>query len=133
MIVVDAGVWVRSLVDADESGDACRVAMTADPDWAAPSHAALEVLRTIRRYETAGLIKSTFAEACAESVGAAEVRYVGPEPWMLHATWQIRHNVSIYDAPYVVLARRFDAVLTTLDQRLSRAAMSLGVSVAVPQ
>jgi hypothetical protein len=38
MIVVDAGVWVRALVDGGSAGDAARGVLTDDPDWAAPAH-----------------------------------------------------------------------------------------------
>ncbi len=35
--------------------------------------------------------------------------------------WQLRDNVSLYDAWYVVLAELLDAPLVTLDLRLARA------------
>jgi predicted nucleic acid-binding protein len=49
------------------------------------------------------------------------VRYAPPE-WLLAAIWARRHNVSPYDAGYLVLAEMHDASLVTLDERLARAA-----------
>ncbi|MFT3970181.1 MAG: type II toxin-antitoxin system VapC family toxin [Micropruina sp.] len=132
MIIVDAGVWVRALVDSSAIGDACRVVLCADPDWVAPSHAAIETLRTLRRYEAAGLLTRSQADAHAEAVTAAEVRYIGAEPWVLTEVWRLRHTISPDDAPYVAVPLALDVPLATLDERLARAAGALGASVVVP-
>jgi predicted nucleic acid-binding protein len=132
VIVVDAGVWVRALIDDGPAGESSRQVLTDDPEWAAPAHTPVEVLRTIRRYEQAGLIETEHAEIHAAAVGHAEVFYVGPEPWLLAAVWGHRHNISPYDAPYVAIAQRHNVTLVTLDQRLARAAISTGADVHVP-
>lgn len=132
MIVIDAGVWVRALVDDGTAGDACRQVLTGDLDWIAPSHAPIETLRTIRRYEAIGLINTEQADTHARSVVDAEVRYVGPQRWLLIAVWHQRHNISPYDAPYVALALDYDVPLVTLDERLGRAARALGARVLIP-
>ncbi|RIQ19578.1 type II toxin-antitoxin system VapC family toxin [Jiangella rhizosphaerae] len=132
MIVVDAGVWVRALIDSSIAGDACRQTLTDDPEWAAPAHAPIEVLRTIRRYESAGLITTEQADAFAVAVRNAEVRSTGPEAWLLAMIWDRRHNVSPYDAPYVALAQHYGVALVTLDERLGRAAAAAGIDVVVP-
>lgn len=132
MIVVDAGVWVRALVDAGAAGEACRVLLSADPDWVAPFHAAIETLRTLRRYEADGLLTRPQADAHAEAVVAAEVRYVGAEPWLLAEVWRHRHTISPYDTPYVALSLALDVPLATLDERLARAAEAIGARVVVP-
>lgn len=62
----------------------------------------------------------------------AEVRYTGPEGWLLAAVWNYRHNISPYDAPYVALAQHYGVPLVTLDARLARAASATGVDVLVP-
>jgi predicted nucleic acid-binding protein len=73
VIVVDAGVWVRSLVDDGPQGEASRRVLASDPDWLAPSHAPIEVLRTIRRYESAGLLTAVDGDAFAAEVSDAAV------------------------------------------------------------
>ena len=133
MIVVDAGAWVRALIDKGPNGDASRQVLNDDSEWVAPTHAPIEALRTIRRYERAGLITTDWASAVAAEVGEAEVRYVGPERWLLSAVWESRHNISPYDAPYVALAQHYDIPLVTLDERLARAARALGADILVPE
>lgn len=103
-----------------------------DPDWAAPAHTPLEVLRTLLRYERAGTLASEAADAFAQEVTAAQMRYALPDEDLLGYAWGHRHNLSPYDAPYVALARRYDALLVTNDARLARAAQALGVAATVP-
>lgn len=133
MIVVDASVWVRALVDDGTAGDAARRVLTDDPDWAAPAHMPVEVLRTLRRYEAAGVLTTEQAGVFAAEVGEATVRYAALESRLLAAVWARRHNVSPYDAGYLALADMYDVPLVTLDERLARAAGQAGISATVPK
>ncbi len=132
MIVVDAATWVRALVDSGPEGAAARTALSNDLDWAAPVHMPIEVLRTLRKYEFARLLSRDHAHTFAEQVWAAEIRYAQPEPWLLAAVWQFRHNISPYDAAYVALAMDFDTTLVTSDARLAKAAQEIGARAVVP-
>jgi predicted nucleic acid-binding protein len=133
MIVVDASAWVRALVDDGANGDAARRALTDDPDWVAPAHMPVEVLRTLRRYEAGGILTAAQADVFATEVGEATVRYAVPESWLLAAIWARRHNVSPYDAGYLALADLYDVSLVTLDERLAKAAGQAGVGAIVPK
>lgn len=44
-----------------------------------------------------------------------------PLPPLLGRMWELRHNITAYDAAYVALAERLDAVLITCDARLATA------------
>lgn len=113
-------------------GDAARTVLTADPQWLAPPHAPLEVLRTLRRYEANGTLPKSAADFLAAEVINAEVLYAPIDPTLLNYVWAQRHNVSSYDAPYVALAERMKVSLVTHDVRLARVAEALGVAVIVP-
>lgn len=130
--MVDAGVWVRSLVDDGSMGDAARRVLAGDLDWTAPAHAPIEALRTVRRYETAGLLTTAQAQSAAAEIFDAEIDYVGPERWLLASVWRRRTNISAYDAPYVSIALHRGIPLVTLDQRLAGAALGAAVRVIVP-
>lgn len=132
MIIVDAAAWVRALIDDGPEGQAARSAMGCDLDWAAPAHMPIDVLRTLRKYEFAELLTGDQVQVLAEQVWGAEFRYAQPEPWLLAAVWQFRHNVSPYDAAYVALAMDFDATLITFDARLAKAAKNIGARAVVP-
>ncbi len=132
MITVDASAWVRALVDQAEHGAAARSILAANPRWFAPAHTPLEALRTLRRYEAAEVLDGETTEQLTREIIHASVRYFGPDRWILRASWLLRHNVSSYDAPYVVIAQAFDIPLVTFDTRLAVAADKLGVQVIFP-
>lgn len=132
MIVLDASSWVLALVDAGATGEAAREVLRADPDWTAPAHTSIEVLRTLRRYEQREVLAPAAAEGLAAEVIAAEVRPTLPDAALLGYVWQHRHNLSPYDAPYVALSVRHRTSLVTNDSRLGRAAADLDVTVVVP-
>ena len=132
MIVVDASVWATALADSGPTGDASRDALTLDPDWLMPAHAPTEVLRTLRRFEMAGKLTAAQADRAVAEVSLASLRYAGPDEPMLTSMWRLRHNVRLYDAPYVVLAAMHGCPLVTLDQRLAAAARAAGVQVITP-
>ena len=133
MIVVDASAWATALADPAELGARSRAYLGEDAQWTAPSHMPTEVLRTLRRMEQAGRLTTTEATALVGDVLRREVRYIKPEPWLLESQWQLRHNLSAYDAAYVALGRRRGLPLITLDLRLAKAATALGVEVQLVQ
>jgi predicted nucleic acid-binding protein len=57
------------------------------------------------------------------------VRY--PHDVLIDRIWQLRHNVTAYDACYIALAEALDAPLLTSDRRLS-AASGIRADVIVP-
>ncbi len=56
-----------------------------------------------------------------------------PHEPVLQRVWQLRANLTVYDAAYVALAETLDATLVTCDSRLGRAAAtSIMVEVVPP-
>ena len=131
MIVVDASAWATSLVRIDGVGDEAR-RLLSDDHWVAPSHTGIEVLRTLRKWETAGVLERDAASRLAAEVISTSVRYQAPRPELLASIWTARENLSLYDAPYVHLAGELAATLVTMDRRLARAARDMQVAAAVP-
>ena len=129
MIVVDASAWASALAGTDELAIGCRALLRADDRWMAPCHMATEMLRTLRKLEYAGLLRPADASTMVNSVSEAKITYVSPEPSLLAEQWNLRHNVSAYDAAYVALSLRYGLPLVTLDLRLVRAAQSSGADV----
>jgi len=129
VIVIDANAWIYSLVDDGPTGEECRGFLATDPAWIAPAHMPTEALRTLRRLEVHGAIAPAAAADIAEEIATIEVTYLGPDSPTLLAQWQLRHNLSAYDAPYVIVAQRLRAPMVTLDGRLARAATALGVEL----
>ena len=87
----------------------------------APHLLDLEIAHAVRREVLRGLITAdegglAFARLAELSV----TRY--PHTQFLERIWQLRNNVTAYDAAYVALSEVLDAPLITRDRRLGNAA-----------
>ena len=70
---------------------------------------------------TRGLLSAGDARVAAVRASRLRARRYPFEPF-LHRVWELRENVTTYDAWYVSLAEALAAVLVTANDRLSRAA-----------
>jgi predicted nucleic acid-binding protein len=92
----------------------------------APEVVDLEVLHVMARLERAGVVSTAHASqavSAALSLPIRRVRHAGLVP----RAFALRHNVSTYDAAYVALAEALDASILTVDGRLARAPIGVGV------
>ena len=115
MIVVDASAAVLGLLN---DGDARRY--LADEPFACPHLADSEIVHALR-----GTVRSRdLAAADAEKalatwarLGMERVPIVG----LLERIWELRENLTAYDATYVAVAEALGVPLVTADARLARA------------
>ena len=79
-----------------------------------------EVTDTVRRQVAANRLSAEEGWAAV-----AVLRRLGmsrhPTFPLLHRVWQLRDNLSAYDASYVALAEALDCALVTADARIARA------------
>ena len=120
MIAVDASVTALALLDEGRAGDRCRAALHADSQWLVPEHWLVEVLSVIRGSLLGGKVGSGHA---ADAVAAAAALEPVVIPTRLLATriWDLRGNLTTYDAAYVAVAEQWRCTLVTSDARLTRA------------
>ncbi|HWC27659.1 MAG TPA: type II toxin-antitoxin system VapC family toxin [Solirubrobacteraceae bacterium] len=118
-LVCDASALVALLLDAGPDGRWAAQTL-AGADLAAPSLVAFESSNIIRRHELAGDISSDQA-----AQAHADLLDLAIEPWpyelLARRTWELRRNLSVYDASYVALAELIDSTLVTLDARIAGA------------
>lgn len=119
MIVVDAGVIVTALADDGEDGDRVR-ALLRDQRLAAPHLLDLEVVSAWRRLAAAGAVDDRRARLALEDLRTLRLERVAHRP-LLPRCWELRGNLTVYDAAYVALAELLDATLLTADARLAGA------------
>jgi predicted nucleic acid-binding protein len=86
----------------------------------APHLLDLEVGQVLRRLVREGVISAPRADHAIEDLLDLRItRY--PHFLLLPRIWQLRHNLSAYDAAYVALAEKLGARLITRDRRLASA------------
>lgn len=76
-----------------------------------------QVLRRLLREQKLSLVRAT--QILSDLMDLRMIRY--PHSLLLPRIWQLRHNLSAYDAAYIALAETLGAPLITRDGRLSSA------------
>jgi predicted nucleic acid-binding protein len=120
LIVVDASVVANALGDDTADGDAARQALRSDDDIAAPDLVDVETVSVLRKRWLAGdLTARRFRTAITDLGDLAIARH--PTLAMMPRAYELRGNVTPYDAAYVALAEVLDCALLTSDSRLASA------------
>lgn len=120
MIVLDASVLVNALADDETGGDAARRLLADNSTVALPDLADVETAAVLRRRWLAGSITVERYEAAVEDLGDLPFTRYPMRP-LLRRTFELRDNVSTYDAVYVALAEVLRCPLGTADGRLAAA------------
>ena len=119
MIVVDASVVVEVLLRRPAAA-AIESRWKADRNLQSVQLLDLEVLSALRRLVRAGEIDDARASTAAGDFSTLRVKRWSHVP-LRHRIWELRHNITAYDAAYIALAERFACPLITCDGRLARA------------
>ena len=120
MIVVDASVLANVIGEDESAGRSSRARLDAAGEVSAPDLIDVETVSVLRRRWLAGkLSDSRFQDAVVDLRALPITRYpVGP--FMVRA-FELRANVTAYDACYVALAETMRCPLLTADARLASA------------
>jgi predicted nucleic acid-binding protein len=103
--------------------------LLADPDLHIPHLASIETASVIRGWVRGGRLDESAAVQALDHLSDLAAERHNHEPF-LRRVWELRHNLTAYDALYVALAETLDAPLITCDARLARAPVA-GVTVEV--
>ena len=126
MLVVDASVLATALADDGPDGDIARGRLRGQ-ELAAPDLIDLEVVSVLRRQLSVGKLDARRAGLALDDLLELPIQLVSHRA-LLRRCWQLRDNLSVYDAAYVALAEALDTPLLTADSRLAKAP---GVECAV--
>ena len=119
MLVVDTSAVVDALV-ARPRNERLASRLSVDGDLHAPHLLDVELLHALRRLErVGGLSESRAADARADFADLVIVRY-GHAP-LADRVWELRDNLTAYDATFVALSELLDVPLVTCDARLAAA------------
>ena len=120
MIVIDASVLANVVGDDGSDGQRARLEFRNAGDVAAPDLADVETVAVLRKRWIAGTVSDQRFAAAVEDLEQLEIdRY--PALRFMRRAYELRANVTVYDAAYVALAETLDCELLTADQRLANA------------
>ena len=130
MIIIDSSVVVEALIGGTERAAVLRRELVG-ARIAAPDYIDIEVFSALRRYERLGRLDKDRGAMAVIDLDDFPMERV-PHRQFRHRIWELRHNVTPYDASYVALAELFGAPLWTFDKRLANAP-GVRCELVVPQ
>lgn len=117
--VVDASLLVAAASDVGAEGRWAEDVVRAG-NLIAPHLALVEATNILRRLEREGRLGRLEAGAAVRDLLLLDLELVPFTPFA-ERVWELRANVTSYDAWYVAVAEQFDLPLATLDRRLAKA------------
>jgi predicted nucleic acid-binding protein len=126
VIVVDASVVATALGDDGSDGQRARASFAGE-QLCAPELIDIEVASVWRRVaRTGGLSSQRAAQALADLADLPLAR--APHGPLMVRIWELRENLTPYDAAYIALAEALESPFLTADERLAQAP---GIACAV--
>ena len=120
MIVLDASVLLEVLLRMPAGVALEDRLFEPEESLHVPHLVDIEVAQVLRRYALAGEVEAGRCRAALDDLaGLPLTRY--PHDFLMSRVWDLRGNLSAYDAVYVALAEALDASLLTRDRRLANA------------
>lgn len=118
MIVVDASAVIEVLLNTPAGVRVANRLFADGETLHAPHLLDLEVAQVLRRYALSAELDAARSAQALEDLAALPLsRY--PHDVLLPRIWELRHNVTAYDAAYVALAEALAAPLVTRDAALA--------------
>jgi predicted nucleic acid-binding protein len=120
LIVLDASAAVAVLLNLGAGAPRIRERMVrADDGLHVPHLFEVEVMNVLRRYALDHRFSERRGAELLEDLTTMRItRY--PHTALLSRVWELRENLTAYDAAYVALAETLEAPLVTRDERLAR-------------
>jgi predicted nucleic acid-binding protein len=120
VIVIDASVLANAVGDDGGDGEVARDCLTAAGDVSAPDLVDVETVAVLRKRWLAEAITARRFRAAIDDLLMLPIARFPVAPLMIRA-YELRANVTAYDASYVALAEGLACPLVTADTRLARA------------
>lgn len=117
-LVIDASAMVALLSDGGQLGDWAS-GEVSERALFAPELMRYETANILRRNRLAGILDETTASAAHRDLLDLVV-HLEPYSVVAERVWELRDNLTVYDACYAALAELREAPLLTVDVKLSR-------------
>lgn len=120
LAVVDASVFAAFYAADDPRHALVAERLSSGDALFAPAHLDVEIVSALRGMARSNPVLDRIVPNALAHLAGFPIRRM-PLPPLLNRAWELRHNLTVYDAAYVALAERLDAVLVTCDARLVNA------------
>jgi len=120
LAVIDASVLVSFYATDDSLRQHAVTRLAAGNTMFAPAHVDAEVVSALRRLAHGNPALDDAVPRALRHLAGLPIRRMPIAP-LLQRIWQLRHNVTPYDAAYVALTEQLDCVLITCDAKLANA------------
>lgn len=119
MIVLDASAAVDLLLRVEPNAGWVAEQVASEREWHGPELVDPEVLHALRRRVLLGLLTHETAAAAVLALLEMPLQRYPHRPFA-RRMWELRGQLTPYDAAYVALAEALGASLVTTDVRLAR-------------
>jgi predicted nucleic acid-binding protein len=119
LIVVDASIVVTALADDGPDGDRARLRLRGER-LTAPHLIDIEVASAWRRLVSLGQLDDRRIKLAMDDLLTLRLERVPHGP-LLERCWELRDNLTLYDAAYIALAEILEVSLLTADSRIKGA------------
>lgn len=117
-MVIDASAVVEILRRSPRGQQVEQDLLDPTLAWHAPHLLDVEVTHVLRRYALSNMIDERRGREALDDLASLPIsRY--PHDMLLPRIWELRHNLTAYDATYIVLAEILQVPLVTGDRRLA--------------
>ena len=121
MIVLDASAAVSIFLNIGPQAARIRQRIVQPEETLHVPHLFdVEVLHVLRRHTLSGALSESRGRLALRRLSSTRLtRY--PHALFVQRIWELRHDLTAYDAAYVALAETLDAPLLTTDRQLAQA------------
>lgn len=120
MIVLDASAILEVLLQTAAGASVTERILAPGSTLHVPHLMDVEVAQVLRRFVARGEIDPERARQALEDLGDLPLQRYAHDV-LLPRVWELRQNLTAYDAVYVALAEALEATLLTRDGRIFRA------------
>ncbi len=120
LAVIDASVLAAFYAADDPRRVAVSARLTAGYALFAPAHLDAEVVSALRGMARGNPVLNQAVPSAMRHLAGFPIRRMPLAP-LLERMWELRDNITPYDAAYVALAERLDGPLITCDVKLDAA------------
>ena len=121
MIVLDASALLDILLNTPAAPGILARIFADEETLHAPYLLDIEIAQVLRRYSFSGDLTAERGREALDFFALMPITRYPHEP-LLPRIWDLRHNVTAYDAAYVALAEALAAPLVTRDKALAASA-----------